>query len=631
MSGVQRFRADIQGLRALAIVPVVLYHSHRDWVPGGYIGVDIFFVISGYLITRIILKEIANDRYSILAFYERRARRLFPALFALLAATLVAGAALLPPPQLEALGTAALSALFFLANIHYLQTADYFAEAAEYLPLIHTWSLAVEEQFYIAFPLLIFLLRRKPRMLLVVTVAAAVLSLAACVWIMERSSTAAFYLPFTRAYELLIGAALAIGVGRFAAPAALRNSLSLVSLAILVLCLALFDESTPFPGFSALLPCLATAGLLLAGQDGESVGGRLISSPPFVFFGNISYSLYLWHWPVLVFGRYLTLGPLDGLEPSLAVAIAVLLAWISWRFIERPVLQAKIDTGAIFRYAGLGATALGAGAAVMIFSGGFPGRFPPQALVAQNAAKAGFSPRRVECHHHYTRPFQYRETCVIGADGAAPNMAVWGDSFGVELAFGLGRLAGSKGKSVRQITASACAPGLDENSPNDEKCTAFNAAALRGIVADSGIDTVFIVGHYLHYDMNARAYAAALGEIAASLRRAGKQTVLVYPVPPPAFDVPSGLALSVRRSVGGKALAGDARSARAAAADWSRAFDDIVRRHGMRAIIPYSALCGVESCSAIDDRGRALYFDDRHLSVRGIEVVLAANGPALGL
>lgn len=169
-----------------------------------------------------------------------------------------------------------------------------------------------------------------------------------------------------------------------------------------------------------------------------------------MFFGNISYSLYLWHWPVLVFGRYLMLSPLDGFESILAVALAVLLAWLSWRFIERPVLKAKISTGRIFAFAFLGAAEISAGAAVLMVSAGLPSRFPTQALAAQDQARADFSPRRGECHHHYTRPFRYAETCVIGANGGAPGTAVWGDSFGVKLAYGLGRRASASGQSVRQ-------------------------------------------------------------------------------------------------------------------------------------------------------------------------------------
>lgn len=182
-----------------------------------------------------------------------------------------------------------------------------------------------------------------------------------------------------------------------------------------------------------------------------------------------------------------------------------------------------------------------------------------------------------------------------------------------------------------RITASACSPGLDENSPNDEQCTAFNAAALSGVLADSNIETLFIIGHYLHYDVDADAYAASLGRIAANLRRAGKQAVLVYPVPLPPFDVPSGLALLVRGSDQVDALAGHAPSIKAEAADLSRAFDEIVRREGMRTIDPYSALCGTETCSSVNAGGRALYFDDRHLSLRGVEMLLDANAGVLGL
>lgn len=618
----QRFRDDIQGLRALAIVPVVLYHSHRSWAPGGYVGVDIFFVISGYLITGIILGEIARDRYSVIGFYERRIKRLFPALFLLLTATTIAGLALLPPPQLAKLGGATIAALLFVANLFYLQQADYFAEAAEYLPLIHTWSLAVEEQFYIAFPLLVFALRRRPRLLLGVTAAGAALSLIACVWLLDRSASAAFYLPFTRAYELLIGAGIAIALPRFAATQPVRDAMSVAGLALIAYAIAAFDHATRFPGMAALIPCIGTALVLVAGQGGTSRGGRLISAAPFVFFGNISYSLYLWHWPVLAFGRYAVIGPLGAGQAAALVALATALAWLSWRLVERPVIAGAHSRRAIFGAALGGAAIITLAGAALMLSGGFPARFGEGARAAQSAAQAGFSPHRAACHYRHDRPFDYAASCVLGQKGAAPTQAVWADSFGAELAHVLAERAGQRGESLRQLTASACAPGLDAASPSGAACTRFNAAALAGLADEPTIRTVTIAVHYLAYDIPADAYTRRLGAIVGRLRAAGKQVVLVYPVPLPRFDVPTGLAMAAQRGRPPSTIAGDHGEFRRQSAAIRRGLDRIVARTGAIAIIPERALCPGGQCRVTDVDGAALYFDDRHLSLRGVALLI---------
>lgn len=623
MSELQRFRTDIQGLRALAIIPVVLYHSHETWVPGGYVGVDVFFVISGYLITRIILKEVARESFSVVGFYERRVKRLFPALFLLLAATAIAGFAILPPPQLEKLASGTLAALFFVANLFYLRSADYFTESAEYLPLIHTWSLAVEEQFYIFFPLLVFALRKRPRTLLGLTLAGGILSLTACVILLDRSATAAFYLPFTRAYELLIGSAIAIGLSRFAPQQRVRDAMSVIGLALLAISFATFDDYTRFPGFAALVPCLGSALIILAGQDGNSLGGRLISARPLVFFGNISYSLYLWHWPVLVYARYMAVGPLSDVEAGVAVALAVLLAWLSYRFVERPVLAAPMRARTIFAGGAVGTGAIVAAALAFTLSNGFPNRFKPEATRLMAAAQADISPRRFECHYNFAGAFEYRESCELGVEQTAPTYALWGDSFGVELAYALGERLASKGESVRQLTASACSPALDGASVHEGACTGFNQAALDGLIAEKSIRTVVIAAHYLAYPVDPATYARRLGEVVERLEQAGKSVLLVYPIPTPRFDAPSGLALQTQSGRAVDRLAADPRVFAADARAVTEGLDAVRARTGASALRPQAALCGEATCAVLDERGRPLYFDDRHLSLVGARRVIA--------
>ena len=622
MSNLQRFRTDIQGLRALAIIPVLLFHSYKDWMPGGFVGVDIFFVISGYLITRIILKEIGENRYSVLGFYQRRVVRLFPALFILLVATFLAGVVTFPPQQLAALGSSAVAALLFVANLFYLRTTDYFGQSAEYLPLIHTWSLAVEEQFYIAFPLLVYLLRKKPRVLLITTCVIAGISLLMCIYVLGISPKAAFYLPFTRAYELLIGALVAIGLSNWSASQRTRDVLSLIGILLLIYCFATFSEATRFPGLSAILPCLGAALIILAGQDGDSLGGRLISHPILLFFGNISYSLYLWHWPVLTFGRYWNLGPLSPWQALALLAFSVLCAWLSYRFVERPIINARVSAGRAFASAGAGSALVVSICMAFILSAGLPGRFGSPAIAAMKQAESSYSPRRADCHFHFGKPFEYSKSCVLGAPDTQPVVAVWSDSYGAELSYVLGQKLATQGESVRELSASECSPGLDEASAHESKCTRFNRLALAGLVSESSIRVVVIVAHYLAYPVDPDALAKRLERDVKILRAAGKQVVLVFPVPTPRFDLPVALAMANQFHLPLDKVQERRTAFTEAANSIDSRLNAILSSSGARSIKPDELLCNQAKCPVLDTDGAPLYFDDRHLSLRGIELLL---------
>jgi peptidoglycan/LPS O-acetylase OafA/YrhL len=237
---IQRRRMDIQGLRALAILPVVLYHAKKSWMPGGFVGVDIFFVISGYLITRILLREIELGRFSIFNFYERRIKRIFPALTLVLLLTIIMGVWLLPPEDLSKLGKSSIATMVFASNLYFFKTTNYFADSADLQPLLHTWSLSVEEQFYILFPVILWMAyRRIHRWLKFALWGIAVLSLLLCVWTLNRYPEAAFYLPMMRAYELLVGSILA------------ANAVPRIKSTRMLDGLFLLKDYQPFPGFVA--------------------------------------------------------------------------------------------------------------------------------------------------------------------------------------------------------------------------------------------------------------------------------------------------------------------------------------------------------------------------------------------
>lgn len=331
-------RPEIDGLRAIAIAPVVLHHAAPGVLPGGFAGVDVFFVISGYLITAIILRDLAGGRFTLRGFWERRARRIIPALAAMLAATTLAAWAILTPDDFAEYAKALLAASVFAANIRFAQGTGYFDGVEGSLPLLHTWTLGVEEQFYLVFPLMVLVawrLRRGAVLPLIALTGLANLVLA--VWFAPRYPLLAFYLLPARMWELMLGAACA------ALPRAPRadGRLAAAGMVLILAGIALIDPSAPSPGPAFLLPTCGTA-LVLLFADPANRAGRMLARRPFVWLGLISFGLYLWHQPVLALARYVHFGPLPPLALSAAVLGAVGLAAMSRRWIEEPVRSRRV-------------------------------------------------------------------------------------------------------------------------------------------------------------------------------------------------------------------------------------------------------------------------------------------------
>jgi peptidoglycan/LPS O-acetylase OafA/YrhL len=490
MDKAHRFRRDIQGLRALAVLPVVIFHAFPDWLPGGFVGVDIFFVISGYLITRILHQELREDRFSIAGFYVRRVRRLFPALYLMLFATMLLGLIMLPPQELRELAKTCIATVGFIANFLFYNLSGYFDGQSELKPLLHTWSLAVEEQFYLIFPLaLAAAWRIRPRWLPAMLWAAAALSLAWSIREVGQDASRAFYYPGPRAFELLIGAIVAVGAVPAIRHQAVRDGLSLLGIALIAASLLLLSEQQPFPGLAALPPCIGAALILATGEEGESLGGRMLGVAPLVLVGSLSYSLYLWHWPALVFGRYIALRPLTAPEAIAAVALAFALAWASWRYVESPVLKWRLPhRPVLIGGAGLMA-ATAALAAAVVLNQGLPQRLDPEGrtLVAAAGDSSGF---RATCHSGEHDVIPYRRLCAFGDPRAVPSVALWGDSFGAELVVAMGEKIALERRSVLQITSSGCPPALGYNPDRRPGCAAYNAERFAELAADPRIREV---------------------------------------------------------------------------------------------------------------------------------------------
>lgn len=377
-----KYRREIDGLRALAVIPVILFHAGFEVFSGGYVGVDVFFVISGYLISNIVMAEMSADRFSIVQFYERRARRILPALLLVVAVCIPVAYAFLLPSELKEFGQSLVATMTFSSNILFWSQTGYFEGAAELKPLLHTWSLAVEEQFYLFFPLFMILAWRWGRVWLTsILIVVALGSLALAQWGALNKPIAAFFLLPTRAWELILGVLVALYLSRpglKGASLGQRNVASLLGAGLLLYAFFAFDQRTPFPGLYALVPTVGTA-LIIVYCGPQTLVGKVLCSRAFVGVGLISYSAYLWHQPLFAFAKHAGLPSHHAVLYGGLSALALLLAYGSWRFVETPFRHARRITRkqiAGLSFAGCGAVAmLGA---VAHASDGFVQRLAPE-------------------------------------------------------------------------------------------------------------------------------------------------------------------------------------------------------------------------------------------------------------
>jgi len=502
------YRPDIDGLRAIAVLPVVFYHAGVADFTGGYVGVDIFFVISGFLITTIIHRELAEGRFSVLRFYERRARRILPALFAVIVASLIAGWFILGPGDYDQMGQSIVSALLFVSNMFFWRNAGgYFQNATDYLPMLHTWSLAVEEQFYIFFPLLLMALHRIGRHLLLPVILVLVVgSLVLAAWATPRMPSASFYLLPTRIWELGVGALLAQGLVRTEAPRALRESIGALGLIAVLAPVFLYDSSTVFPGIASLPPVLGAGMLIWAGTTGPVWASRLLSLRPMVWIGMISYSLYLWHWPIMAFVRNrLFTVELEPMWQVGTVLASVLVGWISWRIVERPfrvpLRAGGMSRARIFVLSGAGMAVLGTLAGAVVLTGGMATqRFSDAQLAALPQ-----EPLRNAYRNRCFGPRPAERFCTFGNyDPAAPvEWFLWGDSHAYAMLPALIDLAEARNVKLAFAGHPACIPlpGLLRNRQGrvNTTCLNHNRTAVRFVEQNPSIKVVFLHARWAIY------------------------------------------------------------------------------------------------------------------------------------
>jgi peptidoglycan/LPS O-acetylase OafA/YrhL len=648
----QAYRADIDGLRALAVLSVMFHHYLVPGFRGGFVGVDVFFVISGYLIAAHIERDLAAGRFSLLAFYERRIRRILPALFFMLALFLVLAYLVYFPPELHFQTRLAAYVIPFLANHAFYQNAgNYSGEYAANIALLHTWSLAVEEQFYLFFPLLMlaisrFMRGRYPAVLWPLALA----SLLACVVGLYIDPSAAFYLTPFRAWELLAGALLA--VGRFTPPrdARVRAGVALSGLLLIAGSDLLLSNDTPYPGAWALVPCAGAIAILYAACDRALLIGRVLDNPVMRRVGLWSYSLYLFHWPLLVLARYYAFDPLSVSLRCVLLASTFLLGALSWRYVEQPFRGPR---GLLSRAGLLGISAASCVALVLATFILHRGADPRRYTAREHTLFPTYTTDQTRCRNTSPDDGQ-RPSCKLGDHGAPAEAILWGDSHA--LAF-LPAVDGAYAKHREAAIFSqeaGCPPLLGvyvrdfttaqsdllrswrdaHGFGRSEHCKRHSEAVLNWI-AGNHIHTAILAAHWIaytedkhsrrltdsqspeNYSMldNAAVFSRGLDSLLAALERRQVRVFLLDDAPQCIVDVPYALAsaqrLHLNREFRISRVDYEAQQHSAAAI-----FARLQERYGFQILKPQDLLCAGGMCSIARDDA-PLYTDDEHLSELG--------------
>ena len=620
------YRPEIDGLRAIAVLPVILFHMGLQSWAGGFLGVDVFFVISGFLISSILIKQIETGRFSFIDFYARRFRRILPILYCVLACTLVAGSLILLPSQYEFLGKSILSILGFASNILFWRSSGYFGESSEENPLLHTWSLSIEEQFYLLAPALLMLfISQAPRHLKIIIWLFAIASFGLSIIATSIAPSASFFLLPTRAWELLAGTLCAVHMKEGKAIKS-SETLAVIGLTLLIMSFLILDSTTPLPSYPTLIPVIGTV-LILRYATIDTLVGRVLSSKYFRLIGLISYSLYLWHQPAFAFARLTYTG--DSLTSLLGlIAVACIpLSYLSWRFIETPCRHGTFkpfaDNRRTYITTALTSAVLFIGGTVPILSEGLPQRLNPTDLQMRYQNTMSFSPERERCHTSGNDFLGPQQSCVFPNDNASPpTIAVFGDSHGVELSYALGYQLNHR---TRQLTFSGCRPTLSLNeSPNG--CGQWSRESLRWLQSEASIATVILTYRLDAYFQTTDTpsfdrMAEALAEITQGLITADKRVILMLPIPTlpesmehlifshrnDSLDIPGRSRESFQQRTQAKAI------------------EELTRRLPKEVEIWDTTLhlCSETVCFAGKD-GTSLYWDDNHISVAGAEMVLGS-------
>lgn len=612
-----KYRPDIDGLRAVAVMLVVLYHAHLGF-PGGYVGVDVFFVISGFLICQTIQRSILSGSFRYRAFWERRARRLIPALMATTLVTAIAGYFILIPQHAVRLGGSILAQPLLLANVYFWRTvpAGYFEQEPETNPLLHTWSLGVEEQFYLLFPLVLLSIRRcqpSTRAWLLGSGALASLSLSYLLT-PDKPVFAFFNLP-TRAWEFLLGAGL-VGLPPVR-PGTSAEILGWTGGIALVTSACLFGEATLFPGVAAVVPCLGTSFLIVANRETLTSTGRLLAWKPLVGVGLTSYSVYLWHWPLLSYARYLRLTDLSGTAPF-AVLLTLLLGYLSWRWLEMPIRERRVLTSSrsLVAFVAFYALACGLLGGLSYQSNGFPGNWSQEA----HSFCAGFKDQGMR---YPTDPTSDEPVLPsLGPKDHPLKFLLWGDSHAMALAAGLNSLGHRYQVAGRMLCSMGAAPLLNwgysdgQVDKTDEWRRQWSELAVQ-TARSEGVEVVLLAAYWRQYSRD--SLSSELADTVARFERQGIRVIVIADVPKQEGSPPLNLALATRWP-GAHRPPTSAREHEIGNSRPVAAFRSV----GVEVIDPATLILEWQT---LGRDGHPLYWDDDHLSLYGSLAVMSVFEP----
>jgi peptidoglycan/LPS O-acetylase OafA/YrhL len=636
-----KYRPDVDGLRAIAVLAVLFFHIGVHWFKGGFIGVDIFYVISGYLITSILVRDMENAKFSLVSFYDRRLRRIFPALFTVLLFCILSAFILFDPQEMSDFGRTLLSTTFFVSNLYFSNSAQptgYFDSDVNLQPLLHTWSLAVEEQFYLIFPITLFLLFRftksRARFCLVVL---AIVSFAFNLWATRYKPILAFYWFMPRAWELLIGSLLALKVLPPIRQRVLRESINLLGL-VLVVCSIFLSSEAAFPGYIVLLPCAGTWLMIYAGEGENSFVRSLMSSRPLVFVGVISYSLYLWHWPIFVFCEHLPFNFPKHTEMLIVAISSTAMAFLSFEYIERPFRgrSSRFTRRQIFALGAAVSIATAAFGLAAFLSRGLPERYNPETrqIVASNLAR--IDDFDTQCGNWKTVVHSDADInfCNLGNRGQH-EVFFWGDSHVEQLYPALKQIyakGAGPSRGVLLAVENGCLPDPHLNNTRvGFHCDSFAQLALRRAKQDD-IDAVFLgFSTWWYGNDNAfcvsldgecrialsaedlrQKFLADLSEEIGELRASGKRVIVCLPFPMYDQKIPK---VEINNAVFGKfGLAMTPRE------NTSPSFREQIRElavnSGAEVFDPRQSLCQGSRC-LVEVDGISIYKDQDHLTPEG--------------
>lgn len=635
------YRPEIDGLRAVAVLSVLIYHAGFGFLPGGFMGVDIFFVLSGFLITSFIVQDIRAGKFSMVAFWERRARRILPPLFLVVGATLAAGSVLFLSIDYVQLGKEIASQAAFGSNILFMMQGGYFDDGDKFKALLHTWSLSVEEQFYLFYPIGLALFARffGPKFFWLI-LCLGILSFALCIFAAGISPRLAFYaLPF-RGWELLAGALLAV-VTVPAHSRWIREGLSIAGLGMIAAALLFYQPSFVFPGWFTVLPVVGAALIIYANLAGKTAVGSALSWKPMVGVGLISYSLYLWHWPVLIFARYVPV-----IEPGMIVSLACMtvsfvLAYLTWRYVEQPVRTRRClaTRKSMFLFSAAGLLSMAIAGAAIVYTKGMPFRFSEEVSTYADA-RWDENPHRYECDQPALDAIGRSVICQTNEGAGAPGFILWGDSFADAIAPAFYKASIEHKQNGYVVTGHGCPPIIGAEIPMPMRtfdCAKSNRSVL-DLVTREKIKTVYLVGNWASYlsdgalNFSEQAWMkepvysrferkefAGLERTIDLIRAAGAQYIyVVYDVPYPSFDPPRALAQAVQFGMEEPTVPVSNYHA-----DLERTiagYRKQSRDGGVQYLEPESYLCDEVRC-IVAHNGRSLYFNPGHLSAYGAELV----------